>query len=96
LRWVALFQRNENPDAGCYPSRPKPDLKVWTRSGSVNVIWITLGDFTLLGHFSKPFEALATTRFRRQIACDSPIMPEALHQSRGQSQPTAGPYPPYG
>ena len=27
VRWVAQYQRSENPDAGCHLSRPKPDLE---------------------------------------------------------------------
>jgi hypothetical protein len=62
LRWVAQDLRSENPDARCYLSRPKPDLKAEMRSGSFNVTYITPGGSTLLGHFCQPFEAFTTTR----------------------------------
>jgi hypothetical protein len=42
------------------------------RSGSFNVIYITFGDFTLLGHFSQPFEVVAATRNPLQPAFNSP------------------------
>jgi len=48
VRWVAQVQRSDNPEAGCHLSRPKPDLKAQMPSGSFNVIFITLGAFTLL------------------------------------------------
>jgi hypothetical protein len=48
VRWVAQVQRSDNPEAGCHLSRPKPDLKAQMHSGSFNVIFITLGGFTLL------------------------------------------------
>src|ERR1700733_7124151 len=36
VRRVAPVSRNENPDAGCHLSRPRPHLKAQMRSGSVN------------------------------------------------------------
>jgi hypothetical protein len=42
------------------------------RSGSFNVIYITLGGFTLLGHFCELFETLTTVENWRQIALNSP------------------------
>jgi hypothetical protein len=42
------------------------------RSGSFNVIYITFGDFTLLGHFSQPFEVLTAAGNPRQAAFNSP------------------------
>src|SRR6476620_11609946 len=50
-RRVAQVQRSENPDAGRYLDRPRPDLKARMRSGSINVIGITFGVFTLPGDF---------------------------------------------
>src|SRR3981081_2184614 len=47
------------------------------RSGSFNVIYITLGGFTLLGHFCELFEMLTTVENWRQIALNSP-QPTAL------------------
>jgi hypothetical protein len=41
------------------------------RSGSVNVISITFGDFTLPSHFSQLFEAVTDTEIRRPAAFDS-------------------------
>jgi hypothetical protein len=72
LRWVAQHRRSENPDGGCHLSRPKSDLKAEMRSGSFNVIYITLGGFTLLGHFCELFEMLTAVENRRQIAPNSP------------------------
>jgi hypothetical protein len=51
VRWVAQYRRSENPDAGCYLSSPKPDLKAETRPGSFNVKYITFDEFTLLDRF---------------------------------------------
>jgi hypothetical protein len=42
------------------------------RSGSVNVICITFGDFTLPSHFSQLFEALTIAKIRRRVAFNSP------------------------
>jgi hypothetical protein len=42
------------------------------RSGSVNVISITFGDFTLPSHFSQLFEALTAAKNRRWVAFNSP------------------------
>jgi hypothetical protein len=42
------------------------------RSGSVNVIFITFGNFTLPSQFSQAFEALTTTVGRRRVAFNSP------------------------
>jgi hypothetical protein len=42
------------------------------RSGSFNVIYITFGDFTLLSHFSQPFEVLTASGNPRQRAFNSP------------------------
>jgi hypothetical protein len=57
------------------------------RSGSVNVMCITFGGFTLLTHFYQLFEVL--TAPGKQVAgrIQQPIVPKALHQSRDQSQP---------
>jgi hypothetical protein len=42
------------------------------RSGSVNVMFITFGDFTLPSHFSQAFELLTVTIQRRRGAFNSP------------------------
>jgi hypothetical protein len=42
------------------------------RSGSVNVICITFGGFTLPSHFRQRFEVLTAVRKRRQIAFNNP------------------------
>jgi hypothetical protein len=42
------------------------------RSGSVNVICITFGDFTLPSHFCQLFEALIAVNNRRRVAFNSP------------------------
>src|ERR1700730_7509141 len=46
------------------------------RPGSFNVICITFGDFTLLGHFRQLFEALTPERPRSQAAFNSPEPPK--------------------
>jgi hypothetical protein len=47
-----MIQRSEIPEVERHLSRPKPDLKAWMRSGLVNVMSITFGDFTLPSQFS--------------------------------------------
>jgi hypothetical protein len=42
------------------------------RSGYFNVTYITLGNFTRLGHFYEPFEALTASQKLRQAAFNSP------------------------
>jgi hypothetical protein len=42
------------------------------RSGSFNVICITLDGFTLLGHFCEAFEAVTDADSRRQVVFNSP------------------------
>jgi hypothetical protein len=42
------------------------------RSGSVNVISITFGDFTLPSQFSLLFETLTIAFHRRRVAFNSP------------------------
>jgi hypothetical protein len=41
-------------------------------SGSVNVIYITVGGFTLLSHFCKLFEVVAAVKQQLQVAFNSP------------------------
>jgi hypothetical protein len=41
------------------------------RSGSVNVIFITLANFTLPSHFYLLFEALTAVEYRRRVASNS-------------------------
>jgi hypothetical protein len=55
-----------------HPSRPKPDLKAWLRSGLFNVICITFGGFTLLNHFLELFEVLTNVGNRPRTAFVSP------------------------
>jgi hypothetical protein len=42
------------------------------RTGTFNVIYITLDGFTLLGHFCKAFEVLTNAENRRQVVFNSP------------------------
>ncbi len=41
-------------------------------SGSVNVICLTLGGFTLLSHFCQLFQVFAVVKQQRQVAFNSP------------------------
>ena len=42
------------------------------RPGSVNVMYITLGNFTLASQFRKLFETLTAAKDRRRLAFNSP------------------------
>jgi hypothetical protein len=53
------------------------------RSGSVNVMCITFGNFTLPGHFCQLFEAFTAAIYWAAGRIQQPIAPEALHQSGG-------------
>jgi hypothetical protein len=65
-----LAQRK--PGRRISPEQAEARLKAKMHSGSVNVICITFGDFTLLDNFCQLFEALTAARTQRPIAFHSP------------------------
>jgi hypothetical protein len=65
-------QRSENPDAGCHLDRPKSDLEAKMRSGSINAICVTFGDFTIPGDFRNRGKRLMLAKIRRRNAFNGP------------------------
>jgi hypothetical protein len=63
------------------------------RSGSDNVMCITLDGFTLRDQFCQLFEAFAAAGKSAAGGLKQPIVFKALHQSGAQSQPDGIPPP---
>jgi hypothetical protein len=59
------------------------------RSGSINVISITFGGFTLLNHFSQSFEALTAVSEPREAAFNSPQDPKLYTKAAVKANPPA-------
>jgi hypothetical protein len=70
--------------------RRKPDFKVWMRSRSVNVMFITFDGFTLLTHFCQLFEALTAAVTWRQATCNSPQNPKLYTKATVKANPAEG------
>jgi hypothetical protein len=58
-------------------------------SGSINVMFITLGGFTLFNHFCQLFEALTAVSEPRQAAFDWPIVAKLYTKAAVKANPPA-------
>ena len=59
-------------DYPVFVARARVSIQAQMRSGSVNVMYVTFGDFTRLIHFHKLLQAFNPAEQRRRIASKTP------------------------